>query len=343
MEVVNYEEVLSVVLALTLVLSLAACGGKDSSTPDSAPTPGPAESKGAGETTILTMSTGDTGGSLYPAGSAIASIVNDSVEGIKMNIETSSGSADNARNTSDGTVELGLCTADVASQAVGSTGKFEGQNCTNIKALFPIYSSIWQAMTLESTGLEYFEDTVGQSVSVGMAASAAELCANLVYTEMGESYPDCIKAQYLGVGEGCDAVKDGIAVAHISFGGYPQGGMLDLSNTKAARLLKFRNETLDKILADYAYYFETVVPAGTYTGQTEDVTTYGVKCLCIANGDLSEDMAYNIVKAVMENREDLVAGNSALTEMLSDEYISGSLPIEFHPGAVKYYQEAGLM
>ena len=333
------KKVFSLILTVAMVISLVACGNQSAETSETANTTETSEIK----TTILTMSTGDTGGSLYPAGSAIAKIVNDNVSGVKMNIETSSGSADNARNTSDGTVELGLCTADVATQAVNSTGKFEGQNCNNIKALFPIYSSIWQAMTLKSSGIEYIEDTVGQSVSVGMAASAAELCANLVYTEMGEQYPDCIKAQYLGVGEGCDAVKDGIAVAHISFGGYPQGGMLDLSNTKDAVLLKFQNATLQKILADYSYYFETSIPAGTYTGQDADVTTYGVKCLCIANGDLSDEMAYNIVKAVMENREDLVAGNSALKEMLNDDYVVGELPIEFHPGAVKYYKEAGLM
>ena len=175
------KKVFSLILTVAMVISLVACGNQSAETSETANTTETSETK----TTILTMSTGDTGGSLYPAGSAIAKIVNDNVSGVKMNIETSSGSADNARNTSDGTVELGLCTADVATQAVNSTGKFEGQNCNNIKALFPIYSSIWQAMTLKSSGIEYIEDTVGQSVSVGMAASAAELCANLVYTEMG--------------------------------------------------------------------------------------------------------------------------------------------------------------
>ncbi|MCI6568082.1 MAG: TAXI family TRAP transporter solute-binding subunit [Dysosmobacter sp.] len=342
------KKMLSLVMALCMVFVLTACGGSGSS--GSSVSSGSAAASSAGNSggggggaTILTMSTGDTGGSLYPAGSAIAKIVNDNVSGVKMNIETSSGSADNARNTSDGTCDLGLCTADVATQAYTSTGKFEGQNCNNIKALFPIYSSIWQAMALKSTNIEYFEDTVGEAVSVGMAASAAELVANLVYTEMGENYPDCINAQYLGVAEGCDAVKDGTAVAHVSFGGYPQGGMLDLSNTKEAMLLKFKDETLEKILADYSYYFETVVPAGTYTGQEEDVTTFGVKCLCIANGEMSDEMAYNITKAVMENVEDLVAGNSAMKEMLSTDYVVGDLPIDFHPGAIKYYTEVGLM
>lgn len=326
------KKALSLILAIIMGLSLTSCGKTPSG-----------DHETSGTTTILTMSTGDTGGSLYPAGSAIAKIVNDNIPNVKMNIETSSGSADNARNTSDGTCDLGLCTADVASQAFNSTGKFEGQNCQNIKALFPIYSSLWQAMTLDNSNIEYFEDTVGKSVSVGMAASAAELVANLVYTEMGEKYPDCINAQYLGVSEGCDSVKDGTSVAHVSFGGYPQGGMLDLSNTKPSHLLKFQDATLEKILADYDYYFETTIPAGTYANQTDDVVTFGVKCLCIANGDMSDEMAYNICKAVWEHVEDLVAGNSAMTEMLNSDYIVGKLPIDFHPGAIKYFTEIGLM
>ena len=108
-------------------------------------------------------------------------------------------------------------------------------------------------------------------------------------------------------------------------------------------MLKFSDELLDKILSDYSYYFKTEVPANVYVNQTEPVTTFGVKCLCIANGDLSEDLAYNICKAVWENVEDIVATNSAMAEMLDPEYIVGELAIDFHPGAIKYFQEIGLM
>ena len=101
------KKVFSLILTVAMVISLVACGNQSAETSETANTTETSETK----TTILTMSTGDTGGSLYPAGSAIAKIVNDNVSGVKMNIETSSGSADNARNTSDGTGELGLCTA----------------------------------------------------------------------------------------------------------------------------------------------------------------------------------------------------------------------------------------
>ncbi len=329
------KKVVSLVLTAAMALSLVACNNSSDSSSSSG--------KETGEVQILTMGTGDTGGSLYPAGSAIASVVNDTVAGVKMNIQTSSGSADNARSTAEGSIDLSLCTADVAYQAVTSTGQFEGQNCTDLLALFPIYSSIFQAMALDSSGIEYVEDLVGERVSVGMAASAAELISNVVFTEMGETYPDCIEAQYLGVAEGCDAVKDGTAAAHISFGGYPQGGMLDLSTTMDSHLLKFSDELLEKILTDYNYYFKTEVPANVYTNQTDPIVTFGVKCLCITNSNMSEEMAYNICKAVWENIEDIVAANSAMSEMLDPEYIAGDLAIDFHPGAIKYFTEIGLM
>lgn len=95
------KKVFSLILAVAMVISLVACGNQSAETSETTNTTETSETSET-KTTILTMSTGDTGGSLYPAGSAIAKIVNDNVSGVKMNIETSSGSADNARNTSDG-------------------------------------------------------------------------------------------------------------------------------------------------------------------------------------------------------------------------------------------------
>ena len=119
--------------------------------------------------------------------------------------------------------------------------------------------------------------------------------------------------------------------------------MLDLSTTMDSHLLKFSDELLEKILTDYNYYFKTEVPANVYTNQTDPIVTFGVKCLCITNSNMSEEMAYNICKAVWENIEDIVAANSAMSEMLDPEYIAGDLAIDFHPGAIKYFTEIGLM
>ncbi|WP_312832989.1 TAXI family TRAP transporter solute-binding subunit [Sedimentibacter saalensis] len=329
------KKILAITIMICLLFSVVGCSnGSDNSSSEST-------NKSSG-TQIFTMGTGDVGGTLYPVGSAIAKAINDTLPEYKVNVETTSGSPDNARMTGSGELDLGLVTGDVASMAMNGKGAFEGKAVPKIRALFATFPSVSMWMSLDESEVENVEDLKGEKVSVGMAGSAAEVAANIIFTNAGFKYPDDLDVQYLGVGEGTDAVRDGHVVTHHAFGGYPQGGMLDLAETKNAHLLAYSDELLNKIVEANSYYYKATVPAGTYKGQDKDMQTFGVKCLFIASEDMDEETAYQITKAAWEKIEDLKAGHSSLSAMTED-FVASDLPIPLHPGAERYWREIGIL
>ena len=91
------------------------------------------------------------------------------------------------------------------------------------------------------------------------------------------------------------------------------------------------------------YYAKAVIPAGTYSNQKKDATTFGVKATVVTSANVSEELVYLVVKAVMENFDDFRAQHPAFGPLEKKNMIADGLSAPLHPGAVKYYKEAGLM
>jgi TRAP transporter TAXI family solute receptor len=292
----------------------------------------------------MTIGTGDVGGSFYPVGAAIAKAINDYVPGAKVNVETAAGSPDNARNVQAGNVDLGLATSDVCLAAMEGIKAFEGKPSPDLRAIFALYGSVSQWLALDDSGVEYVDELGGKNVSVGMTASATEIGARVALEAAGIKYPDGINAQFLGIGEGADAVRDGTAVAVHSFGGLPQGGYLDLSSTKTVRLLKYKPETLQKILDENSYYYRASIPLDVYkVTNTEPPESFGVKALFITNAKMDEELVYNITGACLEHIDELINGHASLKAMEDIVFVTNDIAIPLHPGAERYMKEKGFI
>ena len=326
-----------VVCAAMAAASLSACGG--SSGGASGGSSGGA-SAGGGKAKIMTFGTADSTGTLYPVGAALASVINDNVGGVKVNVETSKGSAANCTNVQKGEVDLGLATGDVAIQAVNGTGAFEGQQCGDLRAIAAVFPSVCGWMGLRSSGMTMVHDLDGKNVSIGSEASATEVAALASLAACGVTPASTTN---LGLGDAAEEVGDGLRDACTAFGGLPIGGQLSVAQTKDCVFLGFTDEELDKVIEANASYYKALIPANTYPGQTEDIPTFGVKCLVIVKADMDEETVYNFTKAINEHVEDLGNTHNALTAMADPDFICNDLPIELHPGAKKYYEEAKML
>ena len=91
------------------------------------------------------------------------------------------------------------------------------------------------------------------------------------------------------------------------------------------------------------YYAKAVIPKGTYSNQKKDATTFGVKATVVTSANVSEELVYLVTKAVMENFDDFRAQHPAFGPLEKKNMISDGLSAPLHPGAIKYYKEAGLM
>lgn len=328
---------MALVLTVLFVLTLAGCGGGDKA---AAPAEGDKKEAPA-KTQVMVIGTGDVGGTFYPVGSAVAKIMNDNVPGVKVTVESTGGSVDNARMVASGELQFGMCMGDIASNALNGKDPFKEPG-PKITSLFATYSSVSQWVVNANSGIKSFADMKGKSIAVGMPASGSEVVSGMVIKAAGIDYPNAIKPQYIGVAEGANGVRDGqIDVAH-QIGGVPTGGYLDLAQTKDVKFISMTDDIINKVHEQAPFYTKMIIPANTYKGQTEDVASIGVKCLFIANADVSEEMAYNIVKAIWENMDTMRASHATLKAM-TPEFVASDLPVPLHPGAAKYWKEKGIL
>ena len=97
-----------------------------------------------------------------------------------------------------------------------------------------------------------------------------------------------------------------------------------------------------KLTQKYPFLAVAKVPANAYKGIAQEVPTVAVNAVLIAGNQLKEDMVYNLTKALFENQADLASAHAKGKEV-NLQYAVQGVSVPFHPGAVKYYKEKGLM
>ena len=127
------------------------------------------------------------------------------------------------------------------------------------------------------------------------------------------------------------------------FAGIPISGLTKLAQSVPCHLLTYTKKELSEIISSNPFYYSAVIPADTYPGQTEDVPTFGVKCLLCVNAGMDPELVYNITRILNESAQELAARHDALSSLTQKGYICDGLPIPLHPGAEAYYREAGLL
>lgn len=331
------------VTAAMMMAMLAGCGGGGSESGGGSGSGSASDGGSERGNVMLTFGTGDTGGSLYPAGAALSQLWTNNVQGVKCNTQTSTGSFQNVQDVASGEVDVAVATADVVLNGYTGAGSFaEIGALENVRVIGAVYTSVSSGVALKDSGLEYVHDLLGKRVAIGPAASATENSCYDAFEVMGITAENT-SLENLGLGDGADAVGDGILDAAFGFAGLPIGGQLNLAATKDIVVLNYTQEEIDQILAGNDAYIQSTIPAGTYTGQDYDTLTFGVKCLVIVSADMDESLVYDMCKTMNENSADLAAGNAILNEMTDPSFLCTNVSIPLHSGAEKYYSELGLI
>lgn len=303
---------------------------------------GEAEPTLAYEPGILSMGNGEDSTQIHQAGLVIASVISNTVPDIYVAVEITKGSAINATNVSEGDLDLALIEGDVAYDAVYGAYSFDGRPLENIRVLGACYQQVSGWMALKKSGLTQVNQLKGKIISSGPAASATELASDMVFEVMGidlsntEVYTDSLT-------NSVEHIKRETADAVHAFSTVPYRAHEALANEYETMVLGYTEEELEQILKTDERYFETVIPAGTYCGQEEDVPTFGMKVLLCASEEMDEDLAYEIARALDLNGPVYTDGYKFMAAIKEKEFLCNELPIPLHDGARRYYQEAGFM
>ena len=291
----------------------------------------------------LSIATGGTGGVYYPMGGGLAAVLSKHVAGMSATAEVTGGSVDNLNLINSGKPYLAFTMADAAKDALDGDGKFKGKK-VDLKTLLVLYPNRMHVVTVESTGIKSMKDLKGKRISTGSPGSATEVMAFRLLEAAGLDKDKDVKRERLGVSESVNAIKDRKIEAFFWVGGLPTAAVTDLANSPGMKIAMIDHAgEVDAMNKKYGnLYFKDVIPKATYSGMPQDNQIASVANILVANGKMSDEEAYKIVKAIFDNKEELVRTHQEYATLSEKDQKSASTPIPFHPGAAKYLKEKGI-
>ena len=335
------KKVLTLILAAVMTLSLAACGGSGSS--GSSSSAAPAESAPAAEAPAslgkMTMGTGGTAGTYYAFGGILGQYMKNK-GGVDVTVVSTDGSKANIQGIDIGDYQLGTVQSDVMAYAWEGSKSFADEGAINtFRVIGGLYAETVQLVTMDPS-IKSVADLAGKAVSIGAPGSGVYFNAIDVLTAAGLS-EDAIKPQYLSFADSTEGLKDGKIDAAFIVAGAPTPAITELTTTNDAYLVPIDGEIGEKVLASCPYYTSLAIPAGTYKGQDQDVTTVTVKATMIISADATEEQAYAVTAAIFDNIDDITAEHAKGAELSLENATSG-MAVPFHAGAAKYFKEKGI-
>lgn len=332
----------SFIILIAMSMLLAACGESGNGGGEAGGDNGGGESGGEAKTN-LTMGTGSVGGVYYPLGGEMANLLKDKIEteGFDVSSVESGASVENIAKVQAGKFQLGIAQNTTMINAVEGKGNFEGKDVGKVGVIGSLYPEGLQVVTLGKTGIESIEDLKGKKVAVGPPGGATREAAELVLSAYGIEEGD-YQAFEEGFGDAKSKLQNGTIDASFAVVGVPSSTTDELyAATKDVKFLNIEGDALKEVTDKSQYEAYTMEP-GTYDWQEEPVETITAMALLIGSKEqISEDLAYEMTKTLYENASDMTIAQAKL--ITKDNALKGAEDLPLHPGAEKYFKEAGII
>ena len=288
----------------------------------------------------LTLGTGGTTGTYYAVGGVMATVLNPLMENADLTVTSTGASKANIQLIDVEEADLAIVQNDVMYYAYTGTDLFEEEGAyETFSSVAGLYDETIQIVTC-SDSIASVADLKGKTVSVGDAGSGVEFNAKQILEAYDMTFDD-INVVNASFGDSADSLKDGKIDAAFIVAGAPTTAVVDLATTEAIHLVQLDEEHIKTLQDKYDFYTATTIPAGTYDGVEEDATTVSVRATLIASNNVSEDAIYELLKAMFDNQEALIAGHAKFEFLNLEDAVKG-ISVPFHAGAKKYYEEQGI-
>ncbi len=293
--------------------------------------PLPAQAK-----TFFSIGTAKIGGTWYPIGAGIAEVLNQNLKDIQVSVEETAGAEENVRRIVAGDMEIGLTVARASILAYKGEGIFKGKP-KSVLGWFCIENRYQTSISLASSDIKTAADLKGKRVGIGVQGSANYFDGKIWLWGHGIDLKD-VKPFYMGQAEQVAALKDGRIDALLWTTGVPSASIQELCISRKVRFIPTTQEAAQKISATYPYYKLVTLPAGAYRGMDKPYQTLLNNSLTVVKPGLSNEMVYNMTKAIFSNLPKLGSIHNVFKELNLQDAIA-TMPIPVHPGALRYYKE----
>ena len=299
------------------------------------------------------LATAGTGGTYYPVGVAIATLVSVRVQpqhGVAMSAITSAGSGENIRLLGEDEAQFAILQGLFGAYAATGTGPLAEagpqEDLRSVSMLWPNVEHFAIRSEFVETGT--IDDLLamdGRTFAIGARNSGTEGSNRQLLGGLGITDPDShFDVAYLAYSPASDAFQNGTVDAVNPAAGPPVGAMTRLFAAVGddVTLLNWTDEQITAANGDFeGLWTPFIIEAGTYPGQEEDVRAIGQPNLLAVRADVDEEAVYLITQAMYENLPFLQNIHRATGAMALDRALAG-LPLPLHPGALRYYEEQGL-
>ena len=330
------KKFLALILSVAMIFALVACGNKEGDTPN---TDGDTQQTDTPAAPVdIVIATGGTTGTYYAVGNALVTTIGDKLSLSKLTAVDSGASKANVQLVTANQAQMSILQSDVLSYAHSGTDLFTEAE-TSSQWVAGLYNETVQIIS--APGIKDVSELKGKTVCVGDVGSGTEVNARQVLEAYGMTTAD-ITATNGSFGDAANDLKDGKIDAAFTVAGAPTTAIVDYATTNTLNLVSLSDEELAAIQEAYPFLIRDDLAAGTYTGQDADVTCVAIQATLVASEELSEDVVYEFVKAMFDNKDALTEGHAKFG-FLDPEAASAGATVTMHPGAEKYYKEIGVL
>ncbi len=325
----------SLLLAVSMILSLVACGNSSSNS----------TSANAGSEVAfqeISLASGGTSGTYYGFSNVIAQRLNEVlIDKMNISVVSTGASKANAYMVNDGDAQIAILQNDVMSYAYNGTDMFEGEKpIQTFSAIASMYPEAIQIIANKS--INSIEELKGKRVSVGDSGSGTEFNAKQILGIYGiDMNTDIVKGNQ-SFADSCNALKNGTLDAAFITAGHPTVAVTELATNFDFNILSIDDEHANQLIQQYGFYAKVNIEKDSYTVLNDDVKTVAVMATFIASNNLSEDAVYTFTKALFDEKA-AIASNHQKGQLIDINTAISGISIPYHKGAEKYYKEIGAL
>jgi uncharacterized protein len=289
---------------------------------------------------FVNILTGGQSGVYYPLGVALGQIYGKAMPDAKTSVQATKASVENLNLLQAGRGEIAFTLGDSLSDAwKGVEDAGFKTPLAKLRTVAGIYPNYIQIVASADSGIKTLADLKGKRISVGAPRSGTELNARAILKAAGMTYKDFAKVEFLPFGESVELIKNRQLDVTLQSAGIGVASIRDLATSVKINMVSIPADVVAKI-GDPAYQAGTI-PANTY-GEHAATPTATVKNFLVTHEGVPADTVYTMTKALFTNLDQMAAAHSA-AKAINPADAPKDPPVPLHPGAEKYYREAGLL
>ena len=289
----------------------------------------------------LSIGTGSVTGVYYPLGGALANLITNNMDGYNCAAESTGGAVENANLIINGDVDLAFIAASTLYDAQNGLNSFEGKDGSKVKAVFSFFPEVVQIISTDQS-IASVPDLKGKRVAVGSSGSGTETMARQILALYDMSYDD-ITEDYLGFGDAASGLKDGTVDVAFTWAGIPTASVMELCATHSISIISFEDEELQRLMQVSSYCVPAQITKETYPALYEDAQSFSIPAIICCSADMPDEFVYDFLTIVFDNQEILAQTHERGGDLSLETALDGLDGVELHPGAIKFFQEKGIL